>query len=134
MNKMLSYIKHFFMLNRSEAYRAQTYKNYTGFGFTRFKHTDYFLQPKIRNPGYLKSEVAMYSEMTKAMLLVGMIILAAIVVWWDIRIVKVIVDPQFRTKAALAILVPSLVVLNFIAINIYPRAVFLIKNFRTQNG
>ncbi len=130
MGKVTPYLKHFFMLDESTSYEVQTYKDYSGPGFGQYKRSPYFKRPGIKaSPGYLKSEVAAFSEMTKIALLVGMVILVLIVVLWDFTYIKILASGDFDLGLFLwASILTLLLTVN--GLGMYPRIVFLLKNFR----
>ncbi len=130
MGKTTAYLRHFFELDRAETYRVENYADYTGPGFARYKASPYFKQTRRGNPGYLKAEVAAYSEMTKIALLIGIVLIVSAVVWGDIKIVQLFSYKEFRTPQAFLWVAPVGLLFNAMGVGMYPRAVFIIKNFK----
>lgn len=133
MGKVANYLKHFFMidyvLGNEASYHVQDYKDYTGPGFKSYKTSRYFKGPGINDPGYLKSEVAAYSEMTKIALLIGMFILVFIAVWWDIKYLQLLIRGDID-KSLLLFTSLLTIALTIPGMGMFPRAIFLVKNFK----
>lgn len=131
MGKTAHYLRHFFMLDAEETYEIKDYSDYNGPGFNCYKASPYFKRPGIKaRPGYLKAEVAAYSEITKIALLIGMAIIVSIGVWGDIKFIQLMSDKELRHLQVLLLVGPIGIMFNILSIGMYPRAIFLFKNFK----
>ena len=117
-----------------------SYNDYTGRGFNRFKRSLNFNGNGGLGrgaPRFSKAEIAAFSEITKVLLLMLMAILAAVFVWWDVKIVGLLTGLSEFSKYSLSeVLVPALsltaatLMANYVLVCMWPRAVFIIKNFK----
>lgn len=123
------------MIADQTTYEVTNYKNYDGPGFSRFKNSENFARMGWRRgTTYTKQEVAAYSEMTKLALLAGMAILMSMVIWFDYIVINYFAQ-SFDWHGMVAMVgFFGLLPLNVMMVSFWPKAVFLVKNFRDING
>jgi hypothetical protein len=134
MNKVTSYLKTFFMLDSYPKYSVRDFKDYTGPGFTRYKKSSSFNgSGGVRGiyPQLDKAEVAAYSEMTKVALLIAMAVVATIFVAWDILVIQTLLSGSLDFILG-ATLVGTMLLGTLFVVALYPRIVFLLKNFKVS--
>ncbi len=136
MGKISIYLKRFFLLEPDTAYEVADYRDYSGAGFSKFKASKYFtVKPSLHNNlSVSKAEAAGYSEMTKLALMTGIIILAAIIVYFDYSVIKILVSSDGIGGAIAFAGYFGIVVLNVLLPGLLPRFIFLLKNFKDPNG